>query len=269
MSSKSSALGDPIPYVLVSRLRISAALFGVAAVSMAWGATPHNGPSPRTRAAYGMLLSLRDYASEMVRVDASSHQFTKDGCPRSIDLVTFSVAKTDPWGSSFLLRCSPHLAVGSPGPDRREGTADDLWSDQPLIEIHDACARACKKARACSPDPKSPLVARWCDAQCGGSADEAFYADTCTLLQGCRSALECLESSTSGHGPVASCADFGKAAAHAMKRPNASKKLAGECERDALRVHELVCVAASASRAELVRCFLTVNRDNVAGILSQ
>jgi hypothetical protein len=252
---------------VTKRLCLCAALLGVASVST--GAAVPKGPSPRVRAAYGMLLSRRDFVSEMVRVDASEHQFTKDGCPTSIDWVTFSVAKTDPWGSSFLLRCSPHLAIGSPGPDRKVGTTDDLWSDQPLIDIHDACARACRKTRACSADPKSSLVEHWCGAACGGSADQAFYADTCTLLDRCDAAVECLQSSTSGHPPVASCDDFGRIAAKVMKRPKVSKELGAECQRAVLRVHELVCVGASASPAELVRCFLSVDRDNVRAILSR
>ena len=231
----------------------------VALLFVAVFATPP--PTPRARAAYGMVLYLRDYARNLVRMDAGKGQFSKNGCPTGIGWVTWGMAKTDPWGSSFMLRCTPSIEIGSPGPDRKIGTADDVWSDKPLVDAAGACPSACRKARACGRGAE-----KWCADACRSatSSETAFYADTCALVESC----DCLATAASGRMPEASCADFGKLASRAVARPKTAAALTAECERDLLRAHELVCVAASSTAAELVRCFLTVNRDNVERILT-
>jgi hypothetical protein len=209
-----------------------------------------------------MLLYLRDYAALQVKEPLLEKEgFVKNGCPSGISSVTFGMAKTDPWDHEFLFRCPP-VAIGSAGPDGKAGTADDLWSDRPLVD-HD-CRAACARARSCG-----KLVDPFCNGCAKLSDDAVFYADSCALLDGCEAAMSCLGSALEGKSGWASCEDFGRAAAKAMKKPAAQKALTTECERDALRYTELPCVAASKNAAELSLCFLTVNRRNVEEILSR
>jgi hypothetical protein len=225
-------------------------------------AAPHSKTlTPRQRAACGMVLYLRDYALLQLKQPLMEKEgFVKNGCPTSISGVTWGMAKTDPWDHDFLLRCAPGaLAIGSPGPDGKAGTDDDLWSDRPMVD-HD-CAAACARAKSCK---SSKAI---CD--CKLSNDAVFYADTCALADSCEAFTSCLESAIDGRNGMASCQDFGRLAAKAANKPQAAKALSDECERDVLRYTELPCVAASKTAPELTRCFLTVNRFQVEQILSR
>lgn len=54
-------------------------------------------------------------------------------CPTVPDLLKEKIIdpgseRTDPWGNEFETRCQGgEIFVGSPGPDRKIGTGDDLW----------------------------------------------------------------------------------------------------------------------------------------------
>jgi hypothetical protein len=235
--------------------------------------------TPRMRAAYGMLLDLRSYARTMLEMEATRKQFTRGGCPTGIEWVTWGMAKTDPWDTQFALRCTPGPAasteIGSAGPDRKLGTPDDLWSDRPLVLPGTACKAACRHAEACSTTKlKRELeeVRRAaCDDACASRGDnQPFYAETCTLLESCDAAVSCLDSALAGKGyvPFADCQAFGAAGAKALAKPGIAKALTEECEKDALDVHELVCVQAATTPKDLSLCFLTVNRANVEDIAS-
>jgi hypothetical protein len=63
-------------------------------------------------------------------------------CPARLeDLLKYLGKKqlTDPWGSPFVMKCGPgvptqtHFGVISLGPDKREGTDDDMhsWDSSP------------------------------------------------------------------------------------------------------------------------------------------
>jgi hypothetical protein len=67
-----------------------------------------------------------------------SVQHPEKACPDRIDdLLSFSnlTDAKDPWGGSFSIKCGPDLPKGakglaamSPGPDGKDGTADDIKS---------------------------------------------------------------------------------------------------------------------------------------------
>jgi hypothetical protein len=256
----------------------SPVLAAVAAVAAVATASPDKAPSPRVRAAYGMVLHLEAYAKQLVEIDAERHQFTKNGCPTGIEWVTFGTAKTDPWGHAFVLRCTAGdpstIAIGSLGPDGKAGTADDLWSDRALIDPAAGCRAACAKARACA---KNALDEKVRDELCGDGCatalgNAAFHVDSCARIDGCKEANSCLV--TAGHrdghsAGIASCKEFATVASRAVGKPKAAAALEKVCDQDVLRVHELPCVAASTNVTELTRCFLTVNRDEVEAILSR
>ncbi len=230
---------------------IRSAVVGLAILTATGHADPRK-PTPRERAAYGMLTYL-------AHLDAARPAHP---CSPTMD-VTWGVAKTDPWDASFVVRCAP-FAIGSTGADRKAGTADDLWSDRPLVEPIAACRAGCAKARACKVKSKA------CDASCARApAETVFYVDTCTQLAGCTEATDCLDAALANRAGLVTCKVFAEAAAHVAKRPGAVAALTTECERDVLRYPELVCVASSTTVAELALCFLTVNRDNVRALLER
>lgn len=228
---------------------------------------PEPEPVARRRAAYGMVLHLRDVARATVHLGADS--MASGGCPRSLQNVVFGMAKTDPWGSPFRLRCQPGPAaspeIDSAGPDRTFDTHDDLSSDRPFADAKAACEVACTRARLCS--NWSACVAETAEARCAVAckgSDIAFFAETCSRLDRCADMQACLQTALRGQIPDASCQDFGRAAA---RNRRLAKKLAAECDRDVLRVHELLCVQATKDPTTLPLCFLTVNRLRVEELL--
>jgi hypothetical protein len=227
----------------------------------------------RTRAAFGAILHLRDYARTMLKMDTKG-QFTKNGCPTGIEWVTWGMAKTDPWDHGFKLRCMPGSndpQIGSAGADGNWGTSDDLWTDHPIIDATRGCEAACKKTKACSSEKGAAAIAeRLCTDACTKDTTEInFYADTCALVDRCDLVVPCMKSALEGKESIAECTDFGRAASVALGKAKAEKRLVEECEHDLLRVHELFCVRDAKTARELSLCFLTVNRDHVEQILSR
>lgn len=55
-------------------------------------------------------------------------------CPTAAQLAQFGGDAKDPWGSELVIACEPlppgavGIAISSPGPDRKAGTADDVRS---------------------------------------------------------------------------------------------------------------------------------------------
>jgi hypothetical protein len=227
---------------------------------------------PRTRAAFGTILHLRDYARTMLKLDTKG-QFTKNGCPTGIEWVTWGMAKTDPWDHGFKLRCMPGSndpQIGSAGADGKWGTDDDLWTDHPIIDATRGCETACPKTKSCSSEKGATAIAeRLCTDACTKDTTEInFYSDTCALLDRCDVVVPCMKSALDGKEAAVECTDFGRAASTALGKPKAEKALVKECERDLLRAHELVCVRDAKTARELALCFLTVHRENVEKILS-
>jgi hypothetical protein len=218
-----------------------------------------------------MVLYLREYARTLVRMDGSE-TMSANGCPRGVSWVTWGMAKTDPWDTELELYCQPRPAadpqIGSAGPDARHGTADDLRSDQPFVEAKAACEAACRRVGA--REGAEGVKRAVCGSACLEAGHEAqFYVDTCALVDGCDEAIECLDSALAGNAQWASCADFGESAARVAGGAEAlAGKLTKERENGVLRVHELVCVDASASARELTLCFLTVQRATVEELLT-
>jgi hypothetical protein len=192
----------------------------------------------------------------------------KGGCPTDIGWVTWGIAKTDPWGNVFLIKCTPPAApvIGSAGPDGKPNTADDLWSDAPVVDAGITCSAACKRARTCNADVKT--VEALCATGCG-KLDYAstFFVDSCTQLKSCLHAAACYPLALTGHDGSVPCDEFGRVAATAMKKPAQAKALQAECERDRFRAGELPCVAASTTATEAALCSLTVNRANIEDLL--
>jgi hypothetical protein len=75
-------------------------------------------------------LAVKHYAFERFPAWAAAHPDKK--CPSILDLGdTESPLHTDPWGTPYKLICGDQFAVVSFGPDRTEGTADDIRSSDP------------------------------------------------------------------------------------------------------------------------------------------
>jgi hypothetical protein len=222
-----------------------------------------------------MLLTLREQALTMVRLDTDG-RFTTAGCPKDVAWVTFGVAKTDPWDTPFRVRCEPgvegSLHTGSAGPDGAWETPDDLWSDGAPVGGEAACQAGCERAIACDLDSRSAHRVReaLCAEACrdrGASAH--FLVDTCALLDGCETAIACLDAALDGGSPPwAPCDDLGPAAERALGRQGIAARLVAECEQDVMRAHELVCAASATTPRDLALCFLGVNRRRVEAIAS-
>ena len=78
-------------------------------------------------------MAAKDYVGAYTQWSLSS----EENCPASLDdLNKYRGSKEgkDPWGSRFVMRCGQNgpdgqdFGVISPGPDRREGTEDDIRS---------------------------------------------------------------------------------------------------------------------------------------------
>ena len=75
-------------------------------------------------------LAVKHYALERYPAWAATHPGKQ--CPTIFDLGdTESPLHTDPWGMPYKLICGVPFAVISFGPDRTEGTDDDIKSTDP------------------------------------------------------------------------------------------------------------------------------------------
>lgn len=100
--------------------RVVAALATLAACSTADPA--------KVEAASNDVLEVRTFA-EQYRID-------KGVCPRAQDLAARELIKSaaDPWGIRYEIVCGERIWVRSSGPDRKSGTADDVYSDGTTLE---------------------------------------------------------------------------------------------------------------------------------------
>lgn len=216
---------------------------------------------PRVRAAWLMLDKLGTGARLLPRV---MPQHANGTCPSSIAWVTWGVTKVDPWGQGFRLHCGPHLpgavAVSSAGPDRRHGTADDLYSHQPPVTPSRVCPAICARLSACAsaPGPRRHLPAPGaCPAWCQGrSGAEAFKLDTALLAPGCTAILRDMDA-TLGYEthPAADCRDFAAHVVRVTGKPGTAAKARKGCDEAGLLTRaEQACVAASSTVAEIQSC---------------
>jgi len=81
-------------------------------------------------------LSVRDYSQAYTRW----HVDNEAECPASLEDLGRYIDKQDakdPWGTHLVMRCAPGTSFGvaSWGPDKIEGTEDDIhsWDERPRI----------------------------------------------------------------------------------------------------------------------------------------
>ena len=103
------------------------------------GALVGLGPCSKTKA--DLDESKKERAELLVRKHAFEHYamwITRPRntglCPTAAQLAEFGGDAKDPWGSDLVITCDPlppdavGIAISSPGPDRKAGTADDIRS---------------------------------------------------------------------------------------------------------------------------------------------
>jgi hypothetical protein len=115
------------------KFSLAAALLVLISPPLRTRAAPHVEPlvNPFRR------ISVDDRVNSLARkVEKEIHRTGEAPQPRDLALILKRMypgrddAALDPWGSKFLLRRrSGSFHVLSPGPDRRQGTADDIVSD--------------------------------------------------------------------------------------------------------------------------------------------